>query len=53
MKSTLLAKFNAGDIAGAAAEFSKWNKARVNGVLTALPGLTARRAAEKSTFLMA
>jgi GH24 family phage-related lysozyme (muramidase) len=45
--STLLRKFNAGDIAGAAEQFPAWNKAggRV------LPGLIARRAAERALFL--
>src|ERR1700756_2062119 len=41
-KSTLLKKHRAGDHAGAAREFAKWNRA--NG--QAMPGLTARRAAE-------
>jgi lysozyme len=48
--STLLARFNADDIQGAAAQFLVWNKARVNGVLTALSGLTKRRAAERALF---
>ena len=30
----------------------RWNKARVDGVLTALPGLTRRRAAEAALFSM-
>lgn len=44
--STLLRKINAGDAAGAAAEFPKWNKAggRV------LAGLTKRRALERAMF---
>lgn len=46
-ESTLLRKFNAGDIAGAGAEFLKWNKA--NGKV--LPGLTRRRNAERNLFL--
>lgn len=46
-KSTLLRLLNAGDIQGAANEFPKWNKA--NG--KPLPGLTARRAAERALFL--
>ena len=45
--STLLKKLNAGDKAGAANEFAKWNKAGGK-VLT---GLTRRRAAEKALFL--
>lgn len=45
--STLLRKLNAGDYAGAAAEFPRWNKAggRV------LAGLTRRRAAEQALFM--
>lgn len=49
--STLLKKLNAGDSSGAAAEFPKWNKARVNGVLKVLPGLTRRRKEEAELFL--
>lgn len=48
-KSTLLKKLNAGDYAGAAAEFAKWNKAGGE----VLPGLTRRRAAERDLFLTA
>jgi len=44
--STLLKKLNAGDYAGAAAEFPKWNKG--GGVV--LPGLVRRRAAEQQLF---
>lgn len=50
-KSTLLKRVKAGDVAGAGAEFGKWTKARVNGVLTDLPGLVKRRAAEAALFL--
>lgn len=46
--STLLKKLNAGDYAGAAAEFPRWNKA--NGQV--LPGLVKRRAAEQQLFLL-
>lgn len=49
--STLLRAFNAGDMAGAAAQFLAWDKAHVGGVLTVLPGLAARRAAERALFL--
>lgn len=45
--STLLRKINAGDYAGAANEFTKWNKAGGK----ELAGLTRRREAEKSLFL--
>ena len=51
-KSTLLRKLNAGDYDGAADEFTKWNKARENGVLKVFPGLTRRRAAEAALFTM-
>lgn len=45
--STLLKKFNAGDIAGAAAEFPKWNRA--GGKVS--NGLINRRNAERRMFL--
>lgn len=50
-KSTLLKRLNAGDYAGAAAAFAMWDKAKVNGKMTTLRGLTRRRAAEKELFL--
>lgn len=45
-KSTLLRRFNAGDVHGAQAEFAKWNRAggRV------MRGLSRRRAAEAKVF---
>lgn len=46
-KSTLSRKAKAGDLAGACAELSKWNKARVNGTLTVMRGLDRRRKAER------
>lgn len=49
--STLVKRLKAGDMKGAALQFAAWNKARVRGVLTALPGLTRRRAAEAALFL--
>lgn len=49
--STLLKRLNAGRYAEAADQFLRWNKARVNGRLTALPGLTRRREAERALFL--
>jgi lysozyme len=49
--STLLAKFNKGDIEGAAEEFLRWNKAHVKGVLTTLPGLVTRRHTDRALFL--
>ena len=45
-QSTLLKKINAGDFAGAANEFAKWNKAGGK----VLAGLTRRRAAEAELF---
>lgn len=45
--STLLRKLNAGDYAGAADEFPRWNKA--NGKV--LNGLVRRRAAERALFM--
>ena len=50
-QSTLLRKLNARDFAGAAEQFLVWDKARVNGVLTALAGLTRRRRTERAMFL--
>lgn len=44
--STLLKKHKAGDYAGAAAEFAKWNKAAGK----VLPGLVRRRAAEAALY---
>ena len=49
--STLLKKLNARDYEGAANEFTRWNKARVAGVLTPVAGLTNRRNSEKALFL--
>ena len=45
--STLLRKLNAGDYAGAAGEFLRWNKAGGK----VLNGLTRRREAERALFL--
>lgn len=42
---------NAGDKAGASRAFHLYNKAKVNGVLTELRGLVARRAAESALYL--
>lgn len=47
MKSTLLRLLNAGDYAGAAEQFERWNKS--GGKVTA--GLVKRRAEEKQMFL--
>lgn len=48
--STLLRKHNSGDFGGAAAEFAKWNKAKVGGKLVPVKGLTRRRAAEAKLY---
>jgi len=45
-KSTLLRKFNAGDIGGAAAEFLRWNRAGGK----VMKGLANRRADEREVF---
>jgi lysozyme len=47
--STLLRLLNAGDYAGAAAQFLRWNRAAGR----VLPGLVRRRAAERDLFLSA
>jgi len=49
--STLIEKFNRGDIAGAADQFLLWNKAHERGRLVTLPGLTYRRKEERDLFL--
>lgn len=49
--STLLRRLNQGDHAAAAEQFLVWDKARVKGVLTSLPGLLRRRKAERAMFL--
>jgi lysozyme len=48
--STLLRLYRAGDIRGAADQFVVWNKARQNGVLAPMLGLTRRRVAERQLF---
>jgi lysozyme len=48
--STLLKLLNAGDYAGASGQFGRWVNATVNGKVTQLPGLVARRAAEAALF---
>lgn len=49
--STLLRRLNQGSYLAAADQFLAWDKARVNGVLTSLPGLVRRRKAERAMFL--
>lgn len=51
-RSTLLRKLNTGDYDGAAEQFARWNKARVDGTLQVLRGLTRRRTAEAALFSM-
>jgi lysozyme len=50
-KSSLLKKLNAGDVAGAGAQFLVWNKGTVKGKKVAIKGLTTRRQAERALFL--
>lgn len=50
-KSTALKAHKAGDRQAAARAFSLWDKARINGVLQPVRGLTARRAAEAALYL--
>ena len=49
--STLLKKLNAGDRIGAANHFLVWDKITKGGKKVALPGLAARREAERRQFL--
>lgn len=48
--STLVRLLNAGDFAGAAAQFPAWDKEHINGVLTTSAGLLNRRQAEAALF---
>lgn len=50
-RSTVLRAHNAGNFDAAARAFGLWNKARVNGVLQVVRGLTARRAREAALYL--
>ena len=52
-RSTVIKRHNEGDWLAASRALNLWTKARVNGVLTELPGLTARRAAEQALYLQA
>jgi len=49
--STAARMLYAGDLVGACNQLPRWDKARLTGVLVALPGLTKRRAAERSLCL--
>lgn len=51
LNSTVLKRIKTGDMQGASNAFLLFNKARVNGVLTELKGLTNRRKAERELFL--
>ncbi len=51
--SSVLRKFNGGDIAGAADAFLMWDKATVDGKLVVVPGLLSRREQERTIFLTA
>jgi len=48
--STLLKKHNVSDFLAAANEFLKWDKAKVNGKLTVLSGLSKRRRHESALY---
>lgn len=49
--STVIMKHRDRDYQAAADAFVTWNKAHVGGVLTEVPGLTARRRAERQLYL--
>ena len=51
--SSVLRKFNAGDIPGAADAFLMWDKATVDGKLVVVQGLLNRREQERTIFLTA
>ena len=51
--STVLRKFNLGDIQGAADAFLMWDKATVDGQRVVVEGLHNRRVAERTIFLTA
>lgn len=50
-KSSVLKAHNRGDFAAAARAFGLWNKAKVQGKLVVVAGLTTRRAAEAALYL--
>ena len=50
-RSTVLKRHNEGDRQSAARAFALWNKARINGVLQVVDGLTSRRAREAAMYL--
>lgn len=49
--STLLKLLNSKDYKGAAEQFPRWNKGKVNGKLTVINGLVKRRETERQLFL--
>lgn len=49
-RSTLRMQLNRGELDDASYEFLKWDKARVNGILRSVKGLTRRRIAEREIF---
>lgn len=49
--STMARMLKAGDVVGACQQLPRWDKARVGGVLVALPGLTKRRQREMALCL--
>ena len=50
-KSTLARQLKNGNVKAACEELPKWDKAKVNGKMVSLPGLTKRRALEKAMCL--
>lgn len=48
--STMLKKLNAGDYDAVPSELVRWNKGRINGISTVLPGLKARRSDEAALW---
>ena len=50
-KSSVVKRTNAGDRAGGCEAILMWDKARIGGALTTLPGLTRRRIAERDLCL--
>ena len=50
-QSSVLREHLAGNTQGAADAFLMWNKARIDGVLTPVKGLTNRRTAERQLYL--
>ena len=51
VNSTAARMLKAGNIAGACNQLQRWDKARIAGLMVALPGLTKRRAKERDLCL--